>query len=181
MQTSRLLTLAACVTLIGSPFTKIAAETSVPSPSPSPTIAPAKAPAKNADAKPMDPEQAKMNDARKKAMQDPDVKASMDEARKVQMEANKKLLEKIREIDPSLGPAVDKQEEKMKPQEKPDKPATAATSPSPKPEKPASPAKSPSPKPAKKKTDSEKSGDQDKPVINDKKGDKKPVVKPADQ
>jgi hypothetical protein len=100
------LTSAACATLFFAPLTRILAEDSTSAPA-------AAAPAKPQPS--VDPAKVEWNTARRKAMEDPTVKAAMDAARTAQMDANKKMLEKIREIDPALGPAVDKEEERMKP------------------------------------------------------------------
>jgi hypothetical protein len=100
------LTSAACATLFFAPFTRILAEDSTSAPAPA-------APAKPQPS--VDPAKVEWNTARRKAMEDPAVKAAMDAARAAQTDANKKMLEKIREIDPALGPAVDKEEERMKP------------------------------------------------------------------
>ena len=154
MKIRNILAYAACATLIGSPFVKVLAED--PTPAPAPAAEPAKEPGKKPEAKPVDPERAKMIAARKKAMEDPEVKAALDEARKAQMEADKKMNAKIREIDPSLAPVLDKMEEKMK-------------------------AREPKPKAPKDKEAMPKKGG-DKGKKDEKKpDDKKPADKPADQ
>jgi len=106
MKTRNFLTFTACAALFGAPLTRILAADS------------STAPAQLSPAKPqpsVDPAKVEWNTARKKALEDPDVKAAMDAARTAQADASKKMLEKIREIDPALGPAVDKEEERMKP------------------------------------------------------------------
>jgi len=145
MKIRNILTFAACVSLIGSPLTISLAEDSTP------------APTKAAVAKPsVDPEKAKWDAARKKANEDPDVKAAMDAAHTAQeaahtaqVDANKKMLDKVLEIDPTLAPMVEKEEEKLKPhptmapRPKPDPKPKA----SPKAKKAASPAASPATSP----------------------------------
>ena len=136
MKIRNILTFAACVSLIGSPLAKtFAADLPTPTAKASP--------------KPLNPDQEKWNAARKKAMEDPDVKAAMDAANKEQLDAHKKMLEKIREIDPSLGPEVDKEEARMKPREP--KPPKAKPTPKAKPSPKAAaktPAANTSPTPA---------------------------------
>jgi hypothetical protein len=101
MKIKNFLTFAACAALFGSPLPRILAADSTSAPAkPQPSVDPAKV---------------EWNTARRKATEDPDVKAAMDAARTAQIDANKKILEKIREIDPALGPAVDKEEERLKP------------------------------------------------------------------
>jgi hypothetical protein len=101
------LTFAACAALFGSPLPRILAADSTSASAP---VSPAKPQPPS-----VDPAKVEWNTARRKAMDDPDVKAAMDAARTAQIDASKKILEKIREIDPALGPAVDKEEERMKP------------------------------------------------------------------
>jgi hypothetical protein len=145
MKIRYILTFAACASLLGSPLTKALAADASPAPATSPVKAP--------EAKPhpsVDPEQAKFNAARIKANADPAVKAAMDAAHAAQLDANKKMLEKVREIDPSLSAMVDAQLEKMKPREpKAAKPAMSPKAkPSPKAADKKLSKKSPSPKPA---------------------------------
>lgn len=141
MKIQHILTLAAGVFLIGNPFVKLSAQDTAPAATP-----PAAPKMEEKQAKPANPEKEKWNAVRKQANEDPKVKAAMDAAAEAKRQASLKMYAKMREIDPSLAPMLDKEEAKLKPK-KPAAETKAAAKPAPAPAKPAAD-KKPAPAPA---------------------------------
>jgi hypothetical protein len=134
-QTRRILIMTACASLMASSLT-IQAQTEVPKAEP--------VKAEPVETAAVSPTKEQYTAVRKKAMEDPSVKDAMDSAKKAQQEANLKLFKKMREMDPTLGAMLDKEEAKNKPKEA--KAKTAAATPV---EKKKDPAAATAPKPDK--------------------------------
>lgn len=133
MKTQHILTLAVGVLLIGNPFVQLSAQETAPA-----TPPPEAPKMEEKQAKPSDPEKEKWNAVRKQANEDPKVKAAMDAAAEAKRQANLKMYAKMREIDPSLAPMLDKEEARLKPKEVKLAPeAKAAAKPAPASTKPA--------------------------------------------